>query len=78
MDFLNLKKVHLVMDRGFYSKDNINELYKGHHKFLIGAKLSLRLVKEQRGKWAFYGMLYYARKPSSKANARDRTRTGTG
>ncbi len=47
MDFLNLKKVHLVMDRGFYSTDNINELYKGHHKFLIGAKLSLKLVKEQ-------------------------------
>lgn len=47
MDFLSLKKVHLVMDRGFYSTDNINELYKGHHKFLIGAKLSLKLVKEQ-------------------------------
>ena len=47
MDFLNLKKVHLVMDRGFYSAENINELYKEHHKFLIGAKLSLRFVKEQ-------------------------------
>lgn len=45
--FLNLKKVHLVMDRGFYSAENINELYKEHHKFLIGAKLSLRFVKEQ-------------------------------
>jgi transposase len=47
MDFLNLKKVHLVMDRGFYSAENINELYKEHHKFLIGAKLSLKLVKDQ-------------------------------
>ena len=47
MDFLNLQKVHLVMDRGFYSSENINELYKEHHKFLIGAKLSLKLVKEQ-------------------------------
>ena len=47
MDFLNLKKVHLVMDRGFYSAENINELYKEHHKFLIGAKLSLKFVKEQ-------------------------------
>jgi transposase len=47
IDFLNLKKVHLVMDRGFYSAENVNELYKEHHKFLIGAKLSLRFVKEQ-------------------------------
>ncbi|MHB1420652.1 MAG: IS1634 family transposase [Bacillota bacterium] len=45
MDFLEIKKVNLVMDRGFYSEDNINELYKNHHKFLIGAKLSLKLVK---------------------------------
>lgn len=47
MDFLNLKKIHLVMDRGFYSAENINELYKEHHKFIIGAKLSLKFVKEQ-------------------------------
>jgi len=47
MEFLNLQKVHLVMDRGFYSFENINELYKERHKFLIGAKLSLKLVKEQ-------------------------------
>ncbi|HQN37818.1 MAG TPA: IS1634 family transposase [Caldisericia bacterium] len=47
LDFLNLQKVHLVMDRGFYSAENINELYKEHHKFLIGAKLSLKFVKEQ-------------------------------
>ena len=47
IDFLNLKRVHLVMDRGFYSINNINDLYKEHHKFLIGAKLSLKLVKAQ-------------------------------
>lgn len=47
MDFLNLKRIHLVMDRGFYSAENINRLFKEHYKFLIGAKLSLKLVKEQ-------------------------------
>jgi len=47
MDFLNLKKIHLVMDRGFYSAENINSLYREHYKFLIGAKLSLKFVKEQ-------------------------------
>jgi transposase len=47
MDFLGLRKVHLVMDRGFYSAENINGLYKEHHKFLIGGKLSLTFIKKQ-------------------------------
>lgn len=46
MDFLGLSKIHLVMDRGF-SAENINGLYKEHHKFLIGIKLSLTFVKKQ-------------------------------
>ena len=47
MDFLSLKKIHLVMDRGFYSAENINSLYREHYKFLIGAKLSLKFVKDK-------------------------------
>ena len=47
LDFLGLNKVHLVMDRGFYSAENINSLYKEHHKFLIGAMTSLRYVRDQ-------------------------------
>ena len=43
---LNLKKVKMVMDRGFYSAKNINALYKGHHKFVIGAKISLKFIQE--------------------------------
>jgi transposase len=46
MVFLGLKKIHFVMDRGFYSAENIDDLYRGHHKFLLGAKLSLKFVKE--------------------------------
>jgi len=45
LDYLDIQKLNLVMDRGFYSESNINELFKNHHKFLIGAKLSLNLVK---------------------------------
>ena len=45
IDFLDLKKVRLIMDRGFYSEANINALYQKHYKFLIGAKTSLRLVQ---------------------------------
>ena len=44
VDFLKLEKLKLVMDRGFYSEKNINDLMKHHHKFLIGMKISLKFV----------------------------------
>lgn len=33
LDILGYKKVKLVMDRGYYSADNINGLYKQHYKY---------------------------------------------
>ena len=47
VDFLKLEKLKLVLDRGFYSEKNINDLMKHHHKFLIGMKLSLKLVSRR-------------------------------
>ena len=44
INFLDLEKLKLVMDRGFYSEKNINDLMKHHHKFLIGVKTSLKIV----------------------------------
>ena len=44
IDFLEIDKLKLVMDRGFYSADNINALYKGHHKFLIAVKNNNKFV----------------------------------
>jgi transposase len=38
IDYLEIDKLKLVMDRGFYSAKNINALYKGRHKFLIAVK----------------------------------------
>ncbi|MBN1167796.1 MAG: transposase, partial [Methanospirillaceae archaeon] len=35
LNILGYSKVKLVMDRGFYSEDNINDLYRNHVKFLI-------------------------------------------
>jgi transposase len=43
---MGYKKVNVVFDRGFYSKHNINALYQGHQKFIIGAKMSLNYVNE--------------------------------
>jgi Transposase DDE domain len=45
IDFLEFDKVKLVMDRGFYSEDNINTLFQHHYKFLIGVRKSLKLVQ---------------------------------
>lgn len=47
IDFLKLDKVNLVMDRGFYSEENINALYQKHYKFLIATKTSLKYVQER-------------------------------
>jgi len=48
--FLGYKKVKLVMDKGFYSEDNINHLYKNRLKFLISTKVSLNFVKAELDK----------------------------
>jgi len=47
IDFFGCDKIKLVMDRGFYSEANINDLYQNHLKFLIAAKKSLKFVKAE-------------------------------
>jgi transposase len=42
-----LDKVKLVMDRGFYSEDNINGLYREHLKFLVAVKSSLSFIRRE-------------------------------
>ncbi|MEA4880310.1 MAG: transposase, partial [Synergistaceae bacterium] len=45
-DVMGYKKVSVILDRGFYSKENIDLLYRNHQKFIIGVKLGLKYVKE--------------------------------
>jgi len=45
LDILGFSKVKLVMDRGFYSEENLNALFKDHIKFLIAGKISLNFMK---------------------------------
>jgi transposase len=47
LDTLDFSGVKLVMDRGFYSKDNINALYKNHLKFLMSPKMNLRFIRSE-------------------------------
>lgn len=46
LDILGFGKTKFVMDRGFYSENNINGLYREHVKFLVGVKLSLKFIKK--------------------------------
>lgn len=44
-DVMGYKKVNVILDRGFYSRANINALYQHHQKFIIGIQLRLKYVK---------------------------------
>ena len=44
--WLGIDHLALVMDRGFYSGRNINDLISHHHEFLIAAGLGLTLVRD--------------------------------
>jgi transposase len=45
-DVMGYRKVNVILDRGFYSKGNIDLLFKNHQKFIIGIKLTLKYVKD--------------------------------
>ena len=47
LDDLGLSKLKLVMDKGFFSVDNINGLMREHLKFLIAAKPSLSMIQNK-------------------------------
>ncbi len=45
LNFLQFSSMHLVLDRGFYSKANIDELYKRKHKFTIAVPAGRKWVE---------------------------------
>lgn len=47
LDILGYGRVTLVMDRGFYSKANIDRLYQHHHKFIVAVSTGLSFVKKR-------------------------------
>jgi transposase len=47
LDILGFSNVKLVMDRGFFSRDNVNGLFKDHLKFLMSAKISLQFIRRE-------------------------------
>jgi transposase len=48
LDELGHHRCKLVMDRGFYSEENINALYQNHLKFIMAPRMNLRFVAQER------------------------------
>ena len=46
LDFLGSTAIHFVLDRGFYSEDNIDELFKRKHKFTIAVPAGRKWVEK--------------------------------
>jgi len=45
-DYLNLPRMHLVLDKGFYSQKNVNELLVSRDKFVIAVPNNLKWVQQ--------------------------------
>jgi transposase len=45
MNTLGYEKIKVILDRGFFSAANINDMYRHHMKFLIATRLSLKIVQ---------------------------------
>lgn len=52
LDLVDIKRLHMVMDKGFYSEDNVEAMYRRHMRFLIGipftTSISLNAVERRR------------------------------
>lgn len=44
LELIDVKRLHLVMDKGFYSKKNVDAMYKRHIRFLIGVPFTTSLA----------------------------------
>jgi transposase len=65
MNAMGFEKIKVVLDRGFFSTANINELYRHHMKFLIAGKVSMKLVRTHLDRiqtkmrnWSNYSQAY--------------------
>ena len=45
-DGMDYQNFNVILDPGFYSQENMDDLYQHHQKFLIGLRLNLSYVKE--------------------------------
>jgi hypothetical protein len=46
LELINAKKLHLVMDKGFYSEANVNAMYNKRIRFLVGVPFTVGYANE--------------------------------
>ncbi len=46
LDLIDAKRLHLVLDRGFYSEENVDAMYDRHIRFLIGVPFTTKLARD--------------------------------
>lgn len=46
LDLIDVKRLHLVLDRGFYSEENVNAMYDRHIRFLLGVPFTTKLARD--------------------------------
>ena len=46
LDFLAKGRMRLILDRGFFSVENVNELYRRHCRFIVGSNSTLSHARE--------------------------------
>lgn len=46
LNYLNLGKIHLIMDKGFYSQNNVDELLSSKDKFILAVPNRIKWVQE--------------------------------
>jgi transposase len=51
LDWLSVGAFRFVMDRGFYSATNIDELFRAHYRFTIGVPFTLDWAKQLAALW---------------------------
>ena len=50
LDHLGCQKIKLVMDRGFYSEENVNGLLREHLRFIMATRMQLNYVQNELDK----------------------------
>ena len=46
LDLIDAKRLHMVFDKGFYSENNINELYEKQYRFLMGVPFTTNIARD--------------------------------
>lgn len=59
LDLIDVKRLHMVMDKGFYSKENVDAMYKRRIRFVVGVPFTASLARDAVERHRGDGMTSY-------------------